>query len=323
MAQPSNLLLKFSRRLFDRPEEQEQFIAALQTPPAFHPCILWTRPRPNPLPFAPEPPLDWQPDFVDRLPLGIRPGQDPLHEQGYYYCLDFSSVFAATPLLSLPPADRVLDLCAAPGGKSIFAWRALQPQLLLSNEVIGKRVGMLIANLKRCGVASVAVFSLDPQVWTAQAEAMAQVVLVDAPCSGQSLLAKGEKVPGCFHPVTINQNANRQKRILANAAQVVAPGGYLLYTTCTFAPEENEQVCEWLGSKFPQFQPMAVPALAAYQSPFSSSPCYRLWPQSGLGAGGFTMLMQNTAEGMAGSLELKGTLVARWSSWGDNPSPYP
>jgi 16S rRNA C967 or C1407 C5-methylase (RsmB/RsmF family) len=92
----------------------------------------------------------------------------------------------------------------------------------------------------------------------------------------------------------MNHNANRQKRILANAVSLLAPQGYLLYTTCTFAPAENEQVSAWLMAKFPQLTPILVPALADFQSHLATFPCYRLWPQSGLGAGAFTILWQNT-----------------------------
>lgn len=272
-------------------------MTALTAPQPFPPCIIWVGQQPADLPFAVEPPLDWQPNFVDRLALGEKPGQHSLHEQGKFYCLDFSSVFAAAVLLGLQrPIKTLLDVCAAPGGKSIFAWRALQPELLLSNEVIGKRKGTLIANLKRCRVQPAVVCSLDPSILAAELPQAADVVLVDAPCTGQSLLAKGEKNPGCFHPVNINKNANRQKRILANSAQTVAPQGFLVYMTCAYSPEENEQVSEWLIQRFPQFQPIQVPPLVAYQSPFSHLPCYRMFPQSGLGAGAFTILFQNTAQ---------------------------
>jgi 16S rRNA C967 or C1407 C5-methylase (RsmB/RsmF family) len=295
---PSKLLTTFSQRLFTEVADQANFVQSLLQPQAIAPCILWTQPRPPELltepSFIPESRLDWQPEFVDRLPVGARPGQYPWHQQGYYYCLDFSSVFAASALLAVPTQpELVIDVCAAPGGKSLFAWRSLHPQLLLSNEVIGKRLGMLISNLKRCQVKPVGVLNLDPQVLAQLLPQTAQVVIVDAPCSGQSLLAKGEKVPGCFHPVTINQNANRQKRILANAAQLVAPQGYLAYSTCTFSPAENEQVISWLLSRFPHFQPIFLPHLSTYQSHLTSLPCYRLWPSSGLGAGAFTMLLQN------------------------------
>jgi 16S rRNA C967 or C1407 C5-methylase (RsmB/RsmF family) len=88
-------------------------------------------------------------------------------------------------------------------------------------------------------------------------------------------VSQGQAVEGCFHKVTMNRNANRQKRILANAAAIVQPGGYLLYSTCTYAPAENEQVCTWFLKKFPQFEPIAVEPLQAFQSHLTPLPCYR------------------------------------------------
>jgi len=298
MKAASNLLAKASRRLFPQDEAgQTAFVQALTLPQPFPSCILWSRPRPEPLPFAVEPPLPWQPGFVDRVAPSARPGQHDLHDHGAYYCLDGSSVFAASVLLQISPGvPWVIDLCAAPGGKSLFAWRSLQPGCLISNEVIGKRLGPLVANLRRCQVRPAVVTRLDSQVFAQALPATASVVIVDAPCSGQSLLAKGTKAPGCFHPVTVNKNANRQKRIVANAAQLVAPQGYLAYMTCTYSVEENEQVSEWLLERFPHLQPVAIPHLAAHQSHLSSLSCYRLWPQTGLGAGAFTILLQNTQE---------------------------
>jgi 16S rRNA C967 or C1407 C5-methylase (RsmB/RsmF family) len=290
----SNLLLKLSQKLFADPSSQSAFIAALTQPTPFHPSVLWCRPRPEPLPFAIEPPTSWQPDFVDRLSLGERPGQHPLHQAGYFYCLDFSSVFAASVLLRIDrPVELVVDMCASPGGKSVFAWRSLFPKRLLSNEVIGKRMGALVANLKRCQMHGAIALSRDSSVLAEAIPQTADLVLVDAPCTGQSLLAKGESAPGCFHPVTINKNANRQKRILANSAQLVAPQGYLAYMTCAYSLEENEQVSEWFLARFPHFKPLMVTHLEVYQSHLTSLPCYRMFPQSGLGAGAFTVLFQN------------------------------
>jgi 16S rRNA C967 or C1407 C5-methylase (RsmB/RsmF family) len=185
-----------------------------------------------------------------------------------------------------------IDLCAAPGGKSLCTWVMMSPKRLLCNEVIRKRIKILIANLKRCGAMDAIVLNQDPTVLAEHLPHSAQLVLVDAPCSGQSLLAKGQAVPGCFHKVTLNRNANRQKRILANAAQLVQSQGYLLYSTCTYAPEENEQVCHWFLKRFPDFQGIPVNHLTDYQSHLTALPCYRLWPQSGLGAGAFAMLFQ-------------------------------
>ncbi|MFQ4135273.1 RsmB/NOP family class I SAM-dependent RNA methyltransferase [Nodosilinea sp. PGN35] len=305
MGQPSNLLLKLSRQLFTEKRDRDAFVEALSAPQPFPTALVWLQPRPEPLPFAIAPPLPWQPAWVDRLSGDQRPGQHPLHQAGAYYCLDTASVFSASVFSAIkdrperassPPLTSVLDFCAAPGGKSLLAWKALAPDHLWCNEVIRKRVKILIANLKRCGLTEALVFNLDPQIWAERLPRTAAVVVVDAPCSGQSLLAKGDRALGCFHPVTIKKNASRQKRILASAAQTVVEGGYLAYMTCTFSPEENEQVVAWLLKKFPQFEAIAVPILANYASALAAFPCYRLWPQSGLGAGSFTALLHNRAD---------------------------
>ncbi len=301
MAHASRLLLKLSQRLFESAADRADFVDCLTHPKVVHPCILWRDPKPGLLPFALEPGLDWQPEWVDRLAIGQQPGKHSLHDQGAFYCLDFSSVFAISPLLAIAQpmteiVDCVIDMCASPGGKSIFAWKLFQPKLLLSNEVIGKRMAALMSNFKRCRISPAIALNLDSKILAAEIPNTAQVVLVDAPCTGQSLLAKGGKAPGCFHPVTINANANRQKRILANSAQLVAGQGYLSYTTCTYSPEENEAVAAWLLERFPQFQPVAIAHLQPYQSHLTEIPCYRLFPHTGLGAGTFTVLFQNISQ---------------------------
>jgi 16S rRNA C967 or C1407 C5-methylase (RsmB/RsmF family) len=298
MEKTSNLLIKLSRRLFTDTNSQEKFITALTQPQPFHPCIIWCREKPDELPFLVETPTNWQPEFIDRLALETKAGQHPLHNQGYYYCLDYSSVFAASVLLTISsPVKVVFDMCAAPGGKGIFAWRVFQPELLISNEVIGKRLGMLISNLKRCQIQPSIVTNRDPTILAERFAQTSDLVIVDAPCTGQSLLAKGEKAVGCFHPANINQCANRQKRIIANSAKIVAPQGYLAYMTCTYSPEENEEICKWLIKKFPQFQAVEIEHLRHCRSHLTNLPCYRIWPQDGLGAGAFTALFKNTEEG--------------------------
>lgn len=295
MGNPSNLLLKLSRKLFPVEDEQQDFVEALTQPQGFSPTIVWTKPRHEERPFTVLPPLPWQPAAVDRLQVDQRPGQHLLHREGFYYCLDLSSVFEAAVLQAIPgPVPTVLDLCAAPGGKSLLARAILQPEHLLCNEFIRKRVKILIANLKRCGATEALVFNLDTQVFAEQLPHTASVVIVDAPCTGQSLLAKGDSAVGCFHPVNISKSAGRQKRIIANAAHTVAAGGYLAYMTCTFSTDENEQIGEWLLKKFPHFEAVTVPHLKSFESSLAPFPCYRLWPQSGLGAGGFTALFRNT-----------------------------
>lgn len=295
---PSNLLLKLSRRLFPDADGQAEFVEALTHPQDYPSCILWCKPRPETVGLAIAPPAPWQPSFVDRVATADKIGQHPLHQDGHFYCLDFSSVFAASVMTGIPtPIRTVFDMCASPGGKSVFAWRQFQPELLLCNEVTQKRIGALVHNLRRCETRPGHIFSTDSKILATTLPQAIDLVLVDAPCTCQSVLAKGEKAPGCFHPVSINKNANRQKRILANSAQLVAPSGYLVYMTCTYSPEENEGVMEWFLERFPTFAPVTVAPLQAHQSPLSDRPCYRMFPQAGLGAGSFTVLFQNQAEG--------------------------
>jgi 16S rRNA C967 or C1407 C5-methylase (RsmB/RsmF family) len=207
--------------------------------------------------------------------------------------LDLSSVFSVVPLLEWGNGgEAVLDVCAAPGGKSILVWRGLAPRVLFANEVIHKRVRPLIANLSRCQVSEAAALSVESDRLAELFSAALELVVVDAPCSGQSLLVKGMSVPGCFHPQTINMNANRQKRILANAGKCVAKDGLLAYMTCTYSREENEGVCEWFLKRFPEFSLLPSNNLAQYQSTLTSLPCYRLWPWQGEGAGSFTALFR-------------------------------
>lgn len=308
--------VKLARQLFAEAAARESFLAALANPQPYRPALVWVQPRPAAVPFSVEAPHAWQPAFVDRLAADQRPGQHPWHEAGYYYCLDLSSVFTAVVFLAAaarPPL--VLDLCAAPGGKSLVAWQALQPQRLLCNEVIKKRTAALIANLQRCRVAPAAVVSMDSSRLAQALPQSASLVIVDAPCSGQSLRVRGKPAPGCFHPATINLNANRQRRILANAAQLVAPGGYLAYSTCTYALKENEDNLQWLVRLRPELVPQEVPALRPFQSHLSDLPCYRLWPQQGIAAGGFAALCRNTQDGPPGRYDRR-PLRTVWTSDG-------
>ncbi|MBC8870909.1 MAG: RsmB/NOP family class I SAM-dependent RNA methyltransferase [Planctomycetes bacterium] len=296
---PSNTLKKLATRLFADQVSHDAFIEALTKPADYSPALVWLKDRPERVPFDVEPATDWQPEFVDRVSINQRPGQHPLHQQGDYYCLDFSSVFTACCLYAVDrEPNAVIDLCASPGGKSIFAWRLLRPEFLLANEVIKKRTAALISNLGRCEISPAAVVAMDSSRLAAVCPQSANLVIVDAPCSGQSLIARGKKSPGCFHPATINMNANRQRRILANAVQLVAPGGYLAYITCSYSLKENENNVRWLLKKNPQFQPIPVNKLRKFQSHLADIPCYRLWPQDGIGAGGFAAIFKNAEDGI-------------------------
>lgn len=222
------------------------------------------------------------------------------------YKLDQSSRICASPLFDLPLSKPVIvDVCASPGGKSILAWKHLQPSLLISNEVIGNRIPALISNIKRCETWPAIITSLDVAHLAEKIGPAADMVIVDAPCSGQSLVGKGKSSMGGFNPTVINANANRQKRIIASAASMVRGGGYLLYCTCTFSCEENEKVVNWFIERFPDFSPQEVPALMNNSSTYIKSPCYRIWPYDDLGAGGFTALFKRNDDSQSISLDIE------------------
>lgn len=301
---PSRYLQKLAAALFSDSDARDAFIDSLTNPATYPESILWMSARPSDFPFECVERLSWQPEYVDRLVSGQRPGAHALHQQGAYYCLDLSSVFAAQVLTVVPEdISLLLDLCAAPGGKAACAYRLLAPERIICNETIGKRLGALTSNLKRCNIKPAFVTNRDPRELRPLVESALELVVVDAPCSGQSLLTKGEESAGCFHPTTINLNKNRQRRIIAEAGAMVAPGGYLAYMTCTFAADENEELIEWFIKKFPYYRPLEVPLLSEFQSTLSDLPCYRLWPQLGLGAGSFTAIFQNSNQGLSNDID--------------------
>jgi 16S rRNA C967 or C1407 C5-methylase (RsmB/RsmF family) len=301
--EPTNLMRKCAAALFpDSVPEQALFLDALLSPPPRGNAVVRTAPAgPGDLPAVDRASLPaWLPLEIDLIDPGVKIGRSGEYLEGNVYPLDFSSVITGSAMLvareSLPAAPDVFDLCAAPGGKSILASVLLKPGLLLANEVERKRLGILRHNLSRCRV---------PHVWTQrmQPEEIAPLIprrfdlcLVDAPCSGQSLLAKGIENPGCFHPSTVKGNARRQLRILESAVETVAAGGFLLYTTCTFSLRENEGVIEKLLERADEFEAIPVPHLAEFASPFSDHPCYRIYPHRTPGAGGFAALLRRKGE---------------------------
>ncbi len=237
---------------------------------------------------------DWLPPrcFVPLDPE-LRPSLLEDYARGYYYLLDLSSCWESVALSQVPSPASSLDVCGAPGGKSMLtlARYGLLPDHVC-NEVHAGRRGILRENLQRAGYESLRVTGLRPDQWGKSGESF-DLLLVDAPCSGQSLLAKGIKNPGCLGSSMVNGNAKRQKGILLSLLPCLKAGGYLLYTTCTYTPEENEKVMAYLLKRHPELRALDIPALARFRSRLSSFPSYRLMPTDGFGAGGFTCLLQS------------------------------
>lgn len=284
---------KVAQSLFSDVESREAFLDAIREGQRRITAVAWlSGAKPDGLYETLKKP-EWLPEWIDVVADDVRPGKLPAHDEGKIYCLDLSSTFACAPLTEVSiPMHVIVDVCAAPGGKGIVAWRYLHPQLLIGNEVIRKRTAQLISNYKRCSIDPALVTSCDPSLLGSLLESQAEVVIVDAPCSGQSLLLKDMAAPGAFHPATISMNERRQRRILARSARIVTPGGYLLYSTCTFSREENEDNVEWFLKTFPHFKSVLVSSLARYQSEMTLHHAYRLFPQQGVGAGAFCCLFK-------------------------------
>lgn len=184
----------------------------------------------------------------------VYPGKLPLHEAGAYYIQEPSAMIAVS-LLDPQPGERILDLCAAPGGKSTqIAGRMLGQGLLVSNEVVAQRARILSRNIERMGVRNAVVLNETPKRLAERFPLYFDRILVDAPCSGEGMFRKDIQARGEWSLEQVEICAKRQRDILQKAASMLKPGGILVYSTCTFAPQENEQNAEWFVRQYPQFE---------------------------------------------------------------------
>lgn len=183
-----------------------------------------------------------------------RAGADPLHHAGAYYMQEPSAT-AAVAALDPQPGERLLDICAAPGGKSTQIAAALQGRgLLWCNEYVAARAQVLLQNLERCGVENAVVSSTDCRLLAKKLPGYFDGVLVDAPCSGEGMFRKEPAALAQWSTALVRRCAERGAEILSASAELVRPGGRLVYATCTFAPEEDEcQIASFLETH-PEFE---------------------------------------------------------------------
>lgn len=176
-------------------------------------------------------------------------GSDPLHHAGAYYMQEPSAA-SAVSVLAPQAGERILDLCAAPGGKSTqIASKLGQHGLLWSNEFVSSRARVLQQNLERWGYRNYVVSSQNTATLCEGLRDYFDAVLVDAPCSGEGMFRKEPQALTEWSVDNILLCAARQEEILNNAAKAVKPGGRIVYSTCTFAPEENEgAICRFLST---------------------------------------------------------------------------
>lgn len=202
--------------------------------------------------------VEWCPEgyYLSRRPVFTL---DPYYQGGAYYVQEASSMFLGQIFKQLFTSGplKILDLCAAPGGKSTLAVSLLPTNsLLVANEVIHSRAAILKENLIRWGNGNVIVTNNDPADFSAF-EGSFDVVIADAPCSGEGMFRKDPASVSAWNEANLHLCSERQKRILTDIWPALKPGGYLIYSTCTYNPEENEGILDWLCSSF-QAESIAV-----------------------------------------------------------------
>ena len=213
--------------------------------------------------FARHAPFDMEPlDYVDGgfiVPDDAQAGKHPYHHAGAYYMQDpgaMATVAALPREIWARQGVRALDLCAAPGGKTTQLAAALAKNggMVLANEYNAARSRILAGNVERMGLDNVCVTNLDSKYLAEWYAGYFDLVVVDAPCSGEGMFRKNDLAISEWSPANVTMCAERQKEILENAVCCLSSGGYLLYSTCTYSTEENEEIVAWLLSRYPSLR---------------------------------------------------------------------
>ncbi len=258
----------------------------------------------------------------------VRPGAFLHYAAGDYYIQDATSMLALT-LCRVQSGESVCDVCAAPGGKATGLVERLDGSgFLVANEVISSRLTLLEHALYRTGWGNIMTTNLDVEYLAKLFAEQFDCVLVDAPCTGQSMAGSQKQSPAAFRESQIAINAARQRRILNAAARLVRPGGRLVYSTCTYSVAENEQRVEQFLEECPSWQTIEYPELARWTSPRLPG-CYRLWPHRDACDGGFAVAMRRvdgsnnlTLNRYAGPIRARRNSKPSWNAWSGNLSQF-
>ena len=236
-----------------------------------------------------------------------RPGRHPYHDAGVYYIQEPSAMIAAS-LLNPQPGEMILDLCAAPGGKSTQAAARLKGEgLLVSNEIHPARAKILSENIERMGIANAVVTNETPQRLAEHFSEYFTRIMVDAPCSGEGMFRKNEEACEQWSTQNVELCAHRQDEILDCAASMLAGGGRLVYSTCTFAPAEDEGSIGRFLKRHPEFYVEEVPLAEGMSHGLGElSTTIRLWPHKLRGEGHYVAVLRKEgtlADGGSGLLK--------------------
>ncbi len=257
----------------------------------------------NKVPFADLRAVPWEADgFYYRANADFSPGKHPFHEAGVYYIQE-PSAMAPAAYLEAQPGECVLDLCAAPGGKTTQIASCMNNQgLLVCNEIHPARAKILSENVERMGIRNALVTNETPQRLAEVLGAYFDRILVDAPCSGEGMFRKNAEACSEWSAENVQLCADRQDEILDCAADMLRPGGRLVYATCTFAPAENEgsiarfldRHCDYEILEVHRYEGMAA-GYSSRQRP-ELERTIRLFPHLVCGEGHYLAVLQKQGE---------------------------
>lgn len=229
------------------------------------------------------------------------PAKHPFYSAGLYYLQEPSAMTPASRL-KVQPGERVLDLCAAPGGKATELGAALQGEgLLVANDINTARARALLRNLELFGISNSFVTNEPPHVLAERFPEFFHKIMVDAPCSGEGMFRKNPAVVDSWQEKGPEYFSKLQREIIVQAADMLLPGGMMFYSTCTFSPLENEKTITHLLKERPDMEviPMEdyegfAEGLTSYRGEVfdeSCKLCRRIWPHKMSGEGHFMALL--------------------------------
>lgn len=242
--------------------------------------------------------VSWDLKPVPWIPNGFyyegtkRPAKDPCYYAGLYYLQEPS---AMTPAMLLPaePGDRVLDLCAAPGGKSTELGVKLAGKgVLISNDISNSRAKALLKNLELWGIANICVTSEPPDKLADVFGPWFDKILIDAPCSGEGMFRKDDDMVKSYEERGPEYYSKIQKEITDQAVRMLAPGGMLLYSTCTFSRCEDEEIISHILENHQEMELIKLPLFEGASGGIGLDGCIRIFPHKIKGEGHFMALLR-------------------------------